>query len=124
MPTKHDIFRRAFLIYYIHPHSSHKNVYMFVNRLYKPVGLNLEYSQYINYEDYPVWFKVKGFTDRVKKKVSFNNQIRECGGVFLYNDGCIPGRGIEYNKSYFMRLGYLLNLHIEPFHHSEKTIPK
>jgi hypothetical protein len=78
-----------------------------LNRQYKPVGFNT--SEYISYEKFPVFAKLKGIGLTVAKKLSYSGEVSG-DRIYLYNDGCVPSHSKENITAYLEKLAILAKL--------------
>ncbi|KDN94605.1 hypothetical protein [Hydrogenovibrio marinus] len=85
--------------------------YVVLNRDYKPIGFNTR--QQVNYEDYPVSFKIPGLSKVVARKLSWEGKDDKTI-IYLYNDGTNPKISPENMEAYLERLERLSRLKLEP----------
>lgn len=102
-------FRSVHLPYCLQRQPDGRHVVL--NREYKPLGFNS--NAHVNYEDYPILFKMERFTEAVAMRVSCNGS-RDRNQVLLYNDGCFPTSSAKNMKAYLERLAILAKLRLAP----------
>lgn len=63
---------------------------IFLNRLYKPIGFNNEYSNWVTYEDYPIHFSPTIPWSKLQQTVPSPHGNSEGDSLFLYMDHTHP----------------------------------
>jgi hypothetical protein len=93
--------------------------YAILNREYKPVGLNIDYDEWIDYDRFPVLVRVKGLTRKRAAKIAYDGDER-LDYIYLYDDGCNPFYDARDMTAYCRRLAVFMKLVIVV---PEKTHP-
>lgn len=101
---------RKLFVYCIGPVEGRADVFRFYNREYKPVGLNFDYSPWIDYDEYAVAYKLKGLTKVLKRKLHCGSVERDDGYVYLYNDLTVPWKSKKNLDLYVQKLLCLMKL--------------
>lgn len=76
--------------------------YLFLNRLYKPIGVSSK--EWVVYETHPSKFKFKrALSDKQVAALSYAGNT-DADRIYLYNDGCLPTAGETHWSAYSARL--------------------
>lgn len=100
-----DDFRAVYLPYCLQRQPDGR--YAVLNREYKPVGFYTR--EWINYSDYPVCVTIKGMTETLASKLSYNGN-ENLDQIHLYDDATSPAKGKREMKAYLERLSFLASL--------------
>ena len=100
-------FRAIYLPYCIEQNID--GTWVVLNRQYKPVGFNT--NDYIRYEEFPVFVRLRGLGPATLKRISYDGQVKgSC--VYLYNDGTNLLNGPNEMKAYLKRIEILAKLSV------------
>ncbi len=83
--------------------------YVVLNREYKPLGWNVR--DYVHYGQHPILLLVR-ITPKTAERLSYNNRSNT-DTIKLYNDDCVPDRGLVEWESYSGRLSFLASLVVD-----------
>ena len=91
--------------------------WVFFNRSYKPAGLNLDYSPWVEYKDYPVNFRLKELDRATVAKLSVDGSDtphpRGMEGenmIHFYDDESNPMSSEDNMAAYLKKLEILMRL--------------
>ncbi|MBC8316511.1 MAG: hypothetical protein H8E41_01300 [Desulfobulbaceae bacterium] len=98
--------------------------WVFLNRLYKPVGFNTQPQEWIEYRDYPVSIFLEDISDDLIREIAgcdkdvWTDDDHQVTRIYLYGDMSDPTRSEEDMKRYMGRLESVMKLKLgkEPLH--------
>lgn len=81
--------------------------WVFFNREYKPVGMNTE--GWVDYNDHPVKFQLKGFGEAKRKKLRLKSNP-DGKRIYFYDDATEPTSSAANMQSYLKKLETIMRL--------------
>lgn len=82
--------------------------WVILNRNYKPLGSGT--TDYVEYEDIPIAFRIAKITPAQAKKISYKGDADATEIIYLYDDGCVPTYSKKDMAAYLPRLEALMKL--------------